>query len=260
MSLESTTTIAGLVTANPTAGDPFSQGDDHLRLLKTVLKTIFPGAGGVGFASQITATEVELNCVHGVTSPIQTQLAAITALISTRVPGGVICMWHGTIATIPAGWYLCDGTNGTPDLTGKFVLCYDSVNYPTISAGGGYADGQILTHTHVATSTPNIAGLSTASATHTHSTDPQSADHTHQYTQIVPGTGLAGGTNFSAVTANTGTMSAGHYHNVGAGGAHVHDVTGSMTVATTNAAPAGAVAVTGRNMPPYYVLAYIMKS
>jgi hypothetical protein len=262
MSLEnpSPATISGLVAANPTAGDPFSQGDDHIRLIKTVLKYIFPGALGAGFASQITATEAELNYVHGVTSSIQSQFTALNDSINANLPSGVIAMWHGLKTTIPAGWVLCDGTNSTPDLTGKFVLGYDSITYPTVGAVGGYADGQILTHTHIATSTPNITGLSTSSVTHTHTTDPQSSDHTHQYTQIVPGTGIAGGSGFSAVTANTGTMSTGHFHNIAAGGAHVHDITGSMTVATTNATPVGAVAITGRNMPPYVVLCYIMKA
>jgi hypothetical protein len=258
MSLESTTTIAGLVAANPTAGDPFSQGDDHLRLLKTVLKTMFPGTGGSGFASAITATEAELNYVHGVTSAIQSQLTAISDSIATRVPSGVILLWHGALATIPAGWYFCNGTNGTPDLTGRFPLCYDGVAYPTMFATGGYTDGQILTHTHVATSTPNITGLSTSATTHTHTTDAPT-DHTHSYSTVVSGgSTLAGGSGYSISTASTGVGTV-HTHTV-SGGSHFHDVTGTMTVATTNAAPAGAVAVTGRNMPPYMVLAYIMKS
>jgi hypothetical protein len=38
MGLETGSVISDLVITNPTAGDPTSQGDDHLRLLKTVLK------------------------------------------------------------------------------------------------------------------------------------------------------------------------------------------------------------------------------
>jgi len=38
------------------------------------------------------------------------------------IPRGVIVMWSGTIATIPVGWALCDGTNGTPDLRDRFVV------------------------------------------------------------------------------------------------------------------------------------------
>lgn len=38
------------------------------------------------------------------------------------VPVGGIIMWSGTIATIPVGWALCDGTLGTPDLRDRFVI------------------------------------------------------------------------------------------------------------------------------------------
>lgn len=36
-------------------------------------------------------------------------------------PSGGIIMWSGTLASIPTGWVLCDGTNGTPNLTDRFV-------------------------------------------------------------------------------------------------------------------------------------------
>ncbi len=39
----------------------------------------------------------------------------------TAIPPGLIAMWHGLIANIPAGWALCDGTGGTPNLIAKFV-------------------------------------------------------------------------------------------------------------------------------------------
>lgn len=38
------------------------------------------------------------------------------------VPIGGIIMWSGTIASIPSNWQLCDGTNGTPNLTNRFVV------------------------------------------------------------------------------------------------------------------------------------------
>lgn len=39
------------------------------------------------------------------------------------MPSGLISMWKGSIATIPSGWKLCDGNNGTPDLRDKFIVC-----------------------------------------------------------------------------------------------------------------------------------------
>jgi hypothetical protein len=39
------------------------------------------------------------------------------------IPSGTIAMWKGSIATIPSGWVLCNGANGTPDLRDRFVAC-----------------------------------------------------------------------------------------------------------------------------------------
>ncbi|GAI81552.1 unnamed protein product, partial [marine sediment metagenome] len=36
-------------------------------------------------------------------------------------PSGLIVMWHGTIATIPAGYVICDGNNSTPNLLTRFI-------------------------------------------------------------------------------------------------------------------------------------------
>lgn len=41
---------------------------------------------------------------------------------SEALPAGAIIMWSGTIDSIPTGWQLCDGTNGTPDLRDRFVV------------------------------------------------------------------------------------------------------------------------------------------
>jgi len=35
---------------------------------------------------------------------------------------GMIMQWYGSVATIPSGWHICDGTMGTPNLVGKFVM------------------------------------------------------------------------------------------------------------------------------------------
>jgi hypothetical protein len=44
MALESATYVDGLVITNPTGSDSISQGDDHIRLIKKVLKNTFPDA------------------------------------------------------------------------------------------------------------------------------------------------------------------------------------------------------------------------
>ena len=65
MPLENANTIAGLDQSWPLGGDPASRGDDHLRLLKAVLKAQFPGSGGRGFSKPITVTEDQLNALPG---------------------------------------------------------------------------------------------------------------------------------------------------------------------------------------------------
>lgn len=54
---------------------------------------------------------------------------------------GAIIMWSGTLSSIPEGWQLCDGTNGTPDLRGRFVMGVSSGENPGATGGA-------TTHTH----------------------------------------------------------------------------------------------------------------
>ncbi|MDA3806964.1 MAG: hypothetical protein PF440_03535 [Thiomicrorhabdus sp.] len=63
MSLESGTYIDSLVVTNPTASDPKSEGDDHIRLLKSTVKATFPNV-----TEAVTATQAELNILDGVTA------------------------------------------------------------------------------------------------------------------------------------------------------------------------------------------------
>jgi len=49
---------------------------------------------------------------------------AVTGVISGNgsIPVGCIILWSGEANTIPDGWALCDGKNGTPDLQDRFVV------------------------------------------------------------------------------------------------------------------------------------------
>ena len=82
MSVESATYINGLDSSKPASTDAISEGDDHLRLLKSTVKATFPNLTGA-----VTPTQTELNYVGGVTSAIQTQInakqdsTALTALL-----------------------------------------------------------------------------------------------------------------------------------------------------------------------------------
>ena len=61
------------------------------------------------------------------------------ASLSNILPKGLISMWYGSLATIPSGWSLCDGSNGTPDLRERFVVGAGG-NNPTVD-GTAYSVG-----------------------------------------------------------------------------------------------------------------------
>lgn len=62
------------------------------------------------------------------------------------IPIGGIIMWSGSIESIPTGWSLCNGTNGTPNLIDRFVVSAGS-SY-NVGATGGSADAVVVSHSH----------------------------------------------------------------------------------------------------------------
>jgi len=152
-------------------------------------------------------------------------IVGVQTAVGTTIPAGMISLWYGSIGSVPTGWYLCDGTNGTPDLRDRFIVGAGT-SY-AVGATGGSANhtlttAEMPTHTHTATSTV---------------TDP---GHNHSALQggyLVSGGGSGYGTQAGGTT---GTATTG------------------ITVATTNASVGSSTAFSILN--PYYALAYVMKS
>jgi len=157
-----------------------------------------------------------------------TQLAT-TAFVTTAVgasfPSGGIILWSGSVASIPTGWVLCNGSNSTPDLRNRFIVGAGSTY--AVDATGGSADATLPTHTHTATSTVTDPG-------HFHTAAPRSNG------SIIAGAAVGVSDGVTITSLNTDTKTTG------------------ITVATTNA-NAG-TSGTNANLPPYYALAYIMKT
>ncbi len=62
------------------------------------------------------------------------------------LPVGAIILWSGSLATIPTGYQLCNGSNGTPDLRDRFVVGAGFTWIPGNT--GGSADAVVVAHTH----------------------------------------------------------------------------------------------------------------
>jgi hypothetical protein len=136
----------------------------------------------------------------------------------------MIIIWSGSLGSVPAGWVLCDGTNSTPDLRNRFIVGAGSTY--AVGATGGSADAIVVTHTHTATVTDPG-----------HNHPPQSPGLSFWGNDYNTTTGSPGG-GFSPAATTTGNR-----------------VTG-ITVTNANAGTSG----TNANLPPYYALAYIMKT
>jgi len=137
---------------------------------------------------------------------------------------GMIILWSGSIASIPSGWALCNGSNGTPDLRNRFVVGAGSTY--AVDSTGGSADAIVVSHTHTATSTV---------------TDPEHAHGILGYNGTVSGGPFVAFAQITTPIQTQGTQSA----------------STGITVATTNASTGSSG--TNANLPPYYALAYIMK-
>lgn len=102
MAVETGTVIGDLDDISPDGNDPILEGDNHIRLIKAILKSQFPGSAGQGYAIPIVATEAELNHLSGVSSNIQDQIDSITSDNSLVAPTGTVMVFYQS--TPPVGW------------------------------------------------------------------------------------------------------------------------------------------------------------
>lgn len=225
-----------------------SPGVTTLRLGNINPTTIWIGgnAGNVNLANVNSNTQVSGNLITGgnlsvtgtstltgnATAPTaangtNTTQVATTAFVTNSllnlVPSGVIVMWSGSIASIPTGWLLCNGGNGTPDLRNRFIVGAGSTYTPGNT--GGSADAVVVSHTHTASSVVSDPG------------------HTHTYT--APANATSDATGFDTEIATTTGASTG---------------TSTTGIGVSTTVNSSGVSGTNANLPPYYALAYIMKA
>lgn len=238
MSLEAATYISDLNVANPPAGDPVSQAADHLRLIKSVIKTTFPNVTGA-----VTARQDQIN---------------------NAMPAGAIIMWSG--AAIPTGWALCNGgTYAKADGSGNVVVP-NLINYFPVCAGSSYAlntiggavsaipAGAISAYALVANDLP-AHNHAVNDPGHTHGiNDP---GHTHGYSQASGGLFAVIGSGVQSFSGNVGANT-----NLSYTGTTANSATTGITTANTGGNAGHTHAFSGYGMsiiPPYYALYFIFK-
>lgn len=159
-----------------------------------------------------------------------------------KAHAGMIMVWYGASNAIPSGWVLCDGSNGTPNLSGRFV----------IGAGSSYALGV-------------TGGASTIS--HNHSASVQG--HTLSWTEIPPhqhdsGWGEQNSPRFGVVPNTTdnfkgsGDTDTDNFAFLTSPDLFLNGVKRTSANPHTHGVTVNSVSTD--NMPPYYALFYIMKT
>jgi hypothetical protein len=207
--------------------------NNAIRELMAQVKDMQAGTDADNFAvgGNLTVTGTATGTTPSVTD--DTTKFATTAFVRDIIPTGVIVMWSGTVATIPSGWLICDGTNSTPDLRDRFIIGArqdDAGAAKTNVTGsltqtGGTKDAIVVSHTHTATVTD---------PGHTHPVDTNNNND--------GGTGtIVAGTTTGITTANRPLAKTAFT---------------SISVSNSTEGSSG----TNQNLPPYYALAFIMKS
>ena len=180
---------------------------------------------------------------------------------------GMIILWSGNTGNIPTGFVLCDGNNGTPNLTDRFV----------VGAGSAYGVGATGGSSSVTLSTANLPSHNhsfSGSTSHSHTIN----NHTHSFS------GSGSNTHSHGVPKGRGGSQASISHHVADTAVEQTQGTFSTTNATisisvngttgnpsdrgTNSQSVSISGTTGsqgsgtahENRPPYYALCYIMKT
>lgn len=236
------------ITANTVSGTP------GLSLTTT-------GVAAGTYGGAINVPQITVDAKGRVTNITSIPVNSTLNTLNIGIPIGTIAMWSGALSTIPDGWQICDGTNGTVNLRDRFIVGAGSLYNPGTT--GGSADAALPSHTHTATSTSTFTG--SALPTHSHGI----TDNGHRHltgSGGEPGLNNRYGDNGNMGTGwrigNAGGPGVDAWTNIVATGISIQAQsagTPSGTVVTSTTLSTEGVTASNRNLPPYYALYYIQK-
>ena len=184
---------------------------------ETGIALMLTNDGRLGVGTSIVSDKMNVN------GTMQATNLTVGTVTNAYMPRGGIILWSGSIATIPTGWVLCDGTNSTPDLRNRFVVGAGST-YAVAATGGA------TSVTLVAANLPPHAhsGTTDAGGDHNHGGATGGAgahSHSDRWLGSVSGgqTGYYGdgGTIAGLSTGGVGD----HTHSISSSGNHTHTFT-----------------------------------
>jgi microcystin-dependent protein len=180
----------------------------------------------------------------------------VSGVTNAFVPRGIIVMWSGSNDNIPSGWVLCNGINGTPDLMNRFIIGSGST-YTTTDTGGDSSvtltTSNLPAHSH--------SGSTSNNGSHSHSgTTANNGSHSHGIVIRKSGAGGASDAYRNPIWASQDLASSDAYTKTGGSHSHTFNTTNggshTHTFNTNNTGSGTAFNI----LPPYYALAYIMKT
>ncbi len=247
---QSTASADGLIVIKnelmPLKGTP-------MKFIKLVVEKTNITAAGLTFANARVKRYAQYASNARVGGYTAASFPVMQPIADHLVPKGVINMWSGSLSDIPYGWALCDGTNGTPDLRGRFIVGYNpnDTDYNAIGKAGG-AKLVTLTKSHMPTHDHGGKLTTTSNGNHVHSVNDYYFSESNSQFKGVDGKYDLGKNN--ETIGSNGTDYDNRYlyyrtHNTNSNGSHTHSVT--LTSQGSNQPH--------ENRPPYYTLAYIMK-
>lgn len=214
MTVESASYISQLDATLPLPGDKKSEGDNQLRLVKTVLKTQFPNFG----TAAMNATTTELNYVVGVTSGIQSQINTKATKAGDTYTGAHD--FTGATPTVPTA---TAGDSSAAAASTAFVV---STAFSAALPGQTGNAGRTVRTDGTSASWGSIYGSPQVISTNTTASNGTAYVLTASLTLTLPATPAAGDCVFVHDTSGSGTCV------IGRGGENIMSAAEDMTLNT----------------------------